>query len=228
MTIQYYKDIVQGSDQWHKARCGLLTASRMSELITPTLKIADNKDSRAIVYEVMCERITGIVQDQYQSFDMLRGHEEEVYARQTYSENYEPVEEVGFVTNDKLGFVMGWSPDGLIGTKKGLQIKSRKNELQIKTIIEGVVPSENIIQIQSEIFIGELDSVEYVSYSNGLPMWTINVLPDPKVQDAIEKAATTFEETIKARLQEWDLLQNSGRRLIPTERREINNGEINA
>mgnify|MGYP002129560140 CR=1 FL=1 len=46
---------------------------------------------------------------------MLRGQEDEIYARQAYADHYAPVTETGFVTNDKWGFTIGYSPDGLVG-----------------------------------------------------------------------------------------------------------------
>jgi hypothetical protein len=39
-SIRYYPDLDQGSELWLKARCGLLTASEMKLILTPTLKIA--------------------------------------------------------------------------------------------------------------------------------------------------------------------------------------------
>lgn len=34
----YHTNLVQGSDEWLAQRCGLLTASEMKLVITPTLK----------------------------------------------------------------------------------------------------------------------------------------------------------------------------------------------
>ena len=34
--VKYHHDIVQGSDEWLAARCGLLTASEMKLIVTPT------------------------------------------------------------------------------------------------------------------------------------------------------------------------------------------------
>lgn len=221
MAIQYHPNIVQGSEEWKALRCGILTASKIPKLITPTLKLANNDDSRAIVYELMCERITGIVQDEFQSFDMMRGHEEEVYARMEYSKNYTPVQEMGFVTNDRLGFVLGWSPDGLVGDDGAIECKSRKNHLQIKTIMGGVIPSENIIQVQAELFISERKWIDYVSYSNGMPMWTIRAYPDREIQDAIHAAVTGFEKTCAEYIGKYsEILTVQADKFIQTERRD--------
>lgn len=228
MTITYHKNVIQGSEEWHKLRCGVLTASKMSQLLTPTLKIVDNDDSRSLVFETMLERLSGYVDPEFQSFDMMRGNEEEVWARQLYSEKYEPVEEMGFVTNDKLGFVLGWSPDGLLNNRRGaIESKSRKNYIHIKNIMGKEIPKSDVIQVQSGIFIGELEFMDYNSISNGLNMWTVRVEKDPEIQDAIITAAKKFEERVQELTAQYmDILQSNAR-IIPIERREYNfNQEI--
>ncbi len=82
MTITYHKDLIQGSDEWVAARRGILTASEMKLILTPTLKMASNDKERAHLYELMAQRITGHVEPHYISDDMLRGQEEEIYARE--------------------------------------------------------------------------------------------------------------------------------------------------
>ena len=38
MSITYHTDVVQGSDEWVAMRRGLITASEMNLILTPTLK----------------------------------------------------------------------------------------------------------------------------------------------------------------------------------------------
>ena len=56
--ITYHNDLIQGSDEWHAARCGLLTASEVKLILTPTLKIAANDKTRAHVWELLAQRLT--------------------------------------------------------------------------------------------------------------------------------------------------------------------------
>jgi hypothetical protein len=46
---------------------------------------------------------------------MLRGQEDEIMAREAYNKHHAPVTDMGFITNDKWGFALGYSPDGLVG-----------------------------------------------------------------------------------------------------------------
>lgn len=217
--LKVYRDLLQGSDEWLQARCGLLTASEMKLIITPTLNVASNEKERAHLYELLAQRITGYVEPHYVGDDMLRGHEEEGYAREEYSKHYAPVDEVGFITNDRWGFAIGYSPDGLVGNSGLIEIKSRRQKYQIETIVSGEVPSEYMAQIQAGLMVSERAWCDFISYCGGLPMVTIRVYPDPKMMSAIEQAATAFEARLSEKLSAYYAMTSSSARLIPTERR---------
>ena len=115
--LRYYPDLDQGSQAWLDARCGLVTASEMKMLLTPTMKVADNEKTRAHVWELLAQRITRYVEPRYIGDDMLRGQEEEIYARAAYEEAYGPMGSMGFITNSQWGFTVGYSPDALVGQR---------------------------------------------------------------------------------------------------------------
>lgn len=220
--IQIHRDMIQGTEEWHAARCGLLTASEMDRILTPTLKIANNDKSRAHLWELLAQRITGYVEPQYVGDDMLRGWDDEGRARELYATRYAPVEQVGFVTNDRWGFTLGCSPDGLVGDDGMIECKSRRQKYQIQTLIENAqsdtVPDDYALQIQTALLVSERKWCDFISYSGGLPMVTIRVLPDEEMQSAIISAATAFEEKLAEKLAIYRTLEKSKVRLIPTER----------
>lgn len=213
--IKHHNDIVQGTDEWFAARCGLLTASEMKLIITPTLKIASNDKTRAHMYELAAQRITRHVEPSYISDDMLRGHEDELRARIKYEENFASVTECGFITNDKWGFTIGYSPDGLIGDKGLIEIKSRRQKLQMETIISGNVPDEHIIQVQTALLVSEREYIDYISYCGGMPMFIMRVYPDSEIQEAIINAATDFETKVADMITKYDQITVG---MLPTER----------
>lgn len=204
MTIKIYNELKQGTDEWLQARCGLLTASNAKLLLTPTLKIANNDKTRAYLYELLAQRITNFVEPIFQTFDMERGHIDEIYARRAYSKHYAEAYEVGFITNDKWGFKLGYSPDGLVGDKGLIEIKSRKQKFQVETIINFDVPSEYILQLQTGLLVSEREWIDFISYSAGLPMFVYRVTPDQKIQDVIIEAVGSFEEQLKELRSEYD------------------------
>lgn len=223
MTVTYHTDVAQGSADWFKLRCGLLTASEMKLIITPTLKVANNDKERAHLYALLAQRVAGYAEDTYEGFDMLRGREDEIDARIKYSENYASVEDCGFITNDKWGFTLGYSPDGLVGEGGLIEAKSRKHKFQVETLLDSVpqdtIPDEFMIQVQMGLLVSERDWCDFISFSAGLPMATVCVEPDRRIQDAIVNAATAFEARIAIRMAEFAEVMNSGARLLATERR---------
>lgn len=223
--MQIHTNLIQGSDEWLAARCGLLTASEMKHILTPTLKIAGNDKERAHLYELLAQRITRYVEPVYVSDDMLRGQADEIYARAEYEERYAPVNECGFITNNKWGFTLGYSPDGLVNDDGLIEAKSRRAKYQIQTIVEHLgiakgetIPSEYLMQHQTGLLVAERQWIDFISYSGGLPTVVIRVHPDAIIQDAIISAAGEFERRLaeKLAIYEATIAEHS---LTPTERR---------
>jgi predicted phage-related endonuclease len=219
MAIIYHPELVQGSEEWHAARCGLLTASEMKLILTPTLKVASNDKERAHVAELLAQRITGYVEPQYISDDILRGQQDEIEARALYAEHYAPVQEVGFITRDDWGFKIGYSPDGLVGDDGLIECKSRRQKYQIETIASAEMPADYVLQVQTGLLVSGRKWLDFISYSGGLPMVTMRVFPDMEVQAAIIAAATAFEQRVAEKWSRYKAAQTSSLRLIPTERR---------
>lgn len=216
----YHEKLIQGSDEWLAARCGLITASEMKHLLTvKTLKVCDNEKTRAHIWELLFQRLTGYVEPQYVSDDMLRGQEDEFYARQLYAEHFAPVTEVGFVTNDSWGFTIGYSPDALVGDDGLIEIKSRRGKYQIQTIAENEVPEEYVLQLQTGLLVTGRKWIDFVSYSGGLPLFRKRVEPDPLIQGAILAAATAFEAKLADKQREYHATLATMPKVIETERR---------
>ena len=129
-----------------------------------------------------------------------------------------------FVSNDKWGFTSGYSPDGLIGDDGQLECKSRNQRLQVRTLVEysgaGMIDPDFVIQVQTGLLVTERKWCDLVSYCGGLPMVTVRVFPDEKVQGAIIDAASAFEVRVTTL---WDSyhanVADVTRRFIPTERK---------
>lgn len=223
MTILYHEHVVQGSEEWAALRCGLLTASEIDRILTPKLKIADNVKTRAHLWELAAQRITQYVEPQYISDAMLRGHEDEILARALYSEKYAEAHEVGFVTNDKWGFTLGASPDGLVGEDGIIEAKSRCQKYQVQTIVEewtGVasIPEEYWLQVQAQLLVTGRSWCDFLSYSGGLPMAVVRVEGDDATQQAIIEAASKFEARINEVINDFrEAIEARG--YHPTERR---------
>lgn len=214
-----HEDLEQGSSEWLAARRGLMTASEMNLVLTPTLKPSNNDKTRAHIYEIAAQRITDWTEPTYIGDAMLRGHADEITARDLYSDRIEPVEEKGFITRDFGAFRLGYSPDGCgIMGNFGIEVKSRIQKHHIKTIITNEVPTEYMLQIQTGLLVTGWDYIDYISFSAGLPMWIIRVEPIAEYQDAIRSAAYEFDISVRKRVAEYhDRIANC-ETVIKTER----------
>lgn len=205
MTIKIYEELLQGSDEWFQARCGLLTASEMKLIITPTLQTAKNDKSRAHVYELAAQRVNQYVEPSYISDDMFRGREDELKARDIYSFEYGEVIECGFMTNDKWGVTIGYSPDGLVDDDGLIECKSRRQKFQMEAIANDTVPTEHYLQLQTGLLVSERKWIDYVSYCGGMPMWVKRVHPDAETMEAIVNAALQFESQMRDVLSAYNI-----------------------
>lgn len=194
-SLTVFDDLEQGTDEWLAARCGIITASVVGQLITPkTVKPAANDYSRALTMTLAAERITGHVEPIHMNADMERGTLDEPFARDIYSEHYAPATEVGFMIRDDFGFRIGYSPDGLVGDDGLIEIKSRRQKKHLATILADEVPLENMAQIQCGLLVSGRDWLDYVSYCGGMPLYVKRVLPDSRWHDAILEAVAAFED----------------------------------
>lgn len=194
-TLAIHPDVEQGSDEWLQLRCGILTASTVGKLLTPTGKVADNDTARGLMQTLIAERISGHVEYVHPSFDMQRGTMDEPYARELYADHYAPVEEIGFATRDIGGFTLGASPDGLVGELGGVEIKSRNAKTQLRTFLDDKVPAGNLAQVHACMFVLDRDWWDYVSYAGGWPLYVKRVHRDKKWDAAITAALQSYEQT---------------------------------
>jgi len=207
--VRYYHRLEQDTDEWHQLRLGMLTASTMNRVLTPTLKVSAAKEAAQFLYDLAADRITQRIEPGYVSWDMERGKVEEVEARILYEKHFGRTAACGFVINDSLGFPIGFSPDFLIGDDGFAETKSRAPRFQVKTVIEHMVgpfagtgptedtpliPPEYMIQVQTGLFVTGRAWCDFLSYSNGVNMLAIRVEPIEKYQDAIQEAATVAEK----------------------------------
>jgi hypothetical protein len=242
MTLHTYPELEQGTDEWLQARCGILTASVIGNIVTarqPTaietdcpecgaeasgpcvgkrspgpLKTlhparaaaarelervitADNTSDTALglTMALAAERITGHVEPIQQSRAMERGTLDEPYARDAYSTHHARVTELGFMVREFDGFKIGYSPDGLVGEDGLIEIKSRAQKIQLKTVLADEVPAENMAQLQTGLLVSGRPWIDYTSYCGGMKLWTKRVYPDPSWHTAILDAAAHFEKT---------------------------------
>jgi putative phage-type endonuclease len=194
MTLHIYDDIAQGSEEWFAQRRGTVTASVVGKLLTATLKVANNDESRGLTATLVAERITGHTEPTWTSFDMERGVEMEPVARDIYSGHYAEAVECGFMVRELVpGVRLGYSPDGLVGDDGLIEIKSPRSKTHLKTILADAVPAHYMAQLQAGLLVSGRAWIDFVSYCGGMPLWVKRVTPDEVWHDAICEALDAFE-----------------------------------
>ena len=194
MTLHMMPDLEQRSDEWYEQRRGILTASTVGKLLTPTLKVADNDTSRGLTVTLAAERITGRTEDTAITPDMWRGIEHEPFARAAYREHHAPVVEFGFMRRDEDGWTLGYSPDGLVGDDGLIEIKCPRAKEHVLTILADEVPAQYMPQLQAALLVSGRKWIDYVSFVAGMPLYVKRVEPNPAWHAAITAACVAFEQ----------------------------------
>lgn len=192
MTLHIY-DCEQRSDEWYELRRGIVTASVVGQLLTPTLKVASNETSRGVIAGLVAERISGVIEQSFTNDDMMRGILHEPVAREAYAENYAPVTEVGFMVKAEGDWTLGCSPDGLVGDDGLIEIKCPRQRGHVQTILADSVPYHYVAQCQAALLVSGRDWLDYVSFHAGLPLFVKRVHPDAEWFAAITEACKAFE-----------------------------------
>lgn len=194
MTLHEFPDIAQRSPEWDALRRGMVTASTIGRLLTPTLKVSANETSRALTTALVTERLTGYSDPPYLNADMIRGIDMEPYAVARYSEHYGvPVTPMGFMVREFDGRKLGYSPDGLVVEDGLIEVKCPRAKNHFATIVADKVPAEHMAQIQAGLLVSGREWCDYISFFAGMPMWVKRVEPDPDWHAAILDALDQFE-----------------------------------
>jgi hypothetical protein len=163
-------DCEQRSDEWQEARRGIPTASSFHRLLTPTGKITSVSTSGGYVDELVAERLTGRVQDTYQSEWMLRGNELEPDARQAFiNQTKIEMKEVGLFVNDTRQ--VGCSPDGWNDEQMtGLEIKCPKAQTHAGYLRDASIFTKKYTpQVQGALWITGAKTWHLYSYHPDMP-----------------------------------------------------------
>ena len=198
----------QHSAEWERIRCGRLTASNLSKILTPA-QLKFSEQCKDFAFTVAAERIKGKAEDGISTFDMERGIELEDEARYQYNKHFAPVREVGFIENNDYGFQFGASPDGLLLKENGaIEIKSPQAKGHLKTILDGDIAGGYILQMQGLMLAGDLEFVDFVSYSEGLIIKPIRILRNQETINKIIEAGVKFDALVNEIIANYSLLSN--------------------
>jgi predicted phage-related endonuclease len=182
----------QRTEEWHQARLGKVTASRITDVMAKP-ETAAHKNYLA---ELVCERLTGIPTESFCSADMQRGIDLEPAAKQVYSflTGHE-CQDVGFVDHPGIGGA-GCSPDIVIVGGGLAEIKCPKPAKHIAFKTGATIDSKWLMQIQFQMACTGEKFCDFVSYCPELPgemqLFIKTIKRDKKRIEEIESAVVAF------------------------------------
>lgn len=188
-------DCDQGSAAWFAARLGLPTASQFDRVLTPkTMK--PSAAAEGYRHELLAEYLLGEPLESGDADFMARGTAMEDDARRWYEMLRDvEVDRVGFLLRDDRR--CGGSPDGLIGTAGGLEIKCPSAGVHVGYLLGN--PAEKYkAQIQGNLWIAEREWWDFLSYHPTLPPALVRVTRDEPFIAALAGAMTDFCDALEA------------------------------
>lgn len=203
----------QGTQEWLEARCGKVTASRFKDVMTePRSKAAKERGdlsqtAESYLYEVVGEQLSGKPENKPVTKAMQWGTDHEPIARELYSKRYGVhVDEVGFVQWEDNELI-GGSPDGLIGSDGGIEIKCSYVREHIRTVVNGCVPNEYFYQVHGSMLVTGRAYWDFVSYSPliddiDMALFRIRVERDEDVIEHLKSNLNWFCHKIETTLKE--------------------------
>lgn len=185
----------QGTSDWHESRRGLITASRLGDVLAkPT-----TKRYRLLLAELRAERAgISIPEEELDKPWFRTGKEYEAEARGVFEFTYGiEVTQTGLLVSGNCGC----SPDGLIGDDGGIEIKVRTAPGEhIKTIEKGL-PSVYKPQVQGCMMVTGREWWWFVSYYVAIAtgkrdLYRVLVKRDEKYIARLRAAVDKFEEEL--------------------------------
>jgi hypothetical protein len=181
----------QGCDDWFHARLGIPTASKFATVMAK----GEGKIRSEYMRKLAGEIITGEPAEAFSTAHMERGKIMEDEARRTYAfiHDVDP-EQIGFIRNGSKGA----SPDSLIGTNGGLEIKTALPHIQIDRLERDRLPPEHKAQVQGNLWVSEREWWDFVSYWPRLPMLCVRVYRDEEYIKTLSDEIDRFNDELAA------------------------------
>ena len=161
--------LVQGTEEWKRARLGRVSASRIDDVMAKT-KTGYSTSRQNYMAELIAERLTGEPKEAFISSAMQWGTEREPEAREAYEFiTGNDVAQIGFVPHPTIAMA-GASPDGMIGDDGVLEIKAPLTSTHIDHLLSEKVPQKYVYQMQWQLACTGRTYADFVSYDPRLPL----------------------------------------------------------
>ena len=201
------EQLIQGSDEWFAARLGVITASRLGDIMKKT-KYGESTYKTRLRFQLAIERVSGkSASDTVMNKAMYDGVEREPDARTLFEAvTGKEVALCGSFDHPEI-VNSSASPDGLIrGENAVLEIKCPTHITHAKNLLSDTMPKNYIYQVQWQIACTESDYAYFASYHPDFPtdlrLKYVRVERDDDLILDISKAVRQFDMEVE------DLINN--------------------
>lgn len=154
----------QRTDEWHEARLGRITASKIYDVISKTAKGAYTSKRDDYAYQLAAERMTGLQTRFFTNDAMLWGTETEPLALEFYAEYYGyTIKQAPFIIHQHMPFC-GASPDGIVNDKWLVEIKCLQTNTFLRVRKDGVPPPQYVAQCIMQMAVTSAPKVDLFMY----------------------------------------------------------------
>lgn len=197
----------QRTTEWHAARLGKVTASRVADVIAKT-KTGYGASRANLMADLIVERLTGQPASTFSNAHMEWGTEQEPHARAAYSARIgELVEEVGFVDHPSVAN-SGASPDGFVGDDGLVEFKCPATATHLDTLLAQAVPAKYIPQMQWQMACTGRKYCDFSSYDPRLPehlrIFVQRIKRDDEYIKMLETEVTKFLAELDEKLKQLE------------------------
>ena len=189
------RDIEQGSPEWFQARLGVVTASELTNILTP-VELKRSSQAEAYRHRLLAEYLIGKPLESFESDWMKRGKEFEAEARECYAFiTDKEIVPVGFIYRDENKLV-GCSPDGIEESNGeitgGVEIKCLSPGKHVNLLLANRVPRDFILQVQGSMWVTGLQTWNFFGYHPDLKPLLLTVRRDERIIEALQRAVEDF------------------------------------
>lgn len=197
----------QRSQEWHKQRYGRFTASEIYKILG-IRGLGETGKSYAI--DKAIEQLYGEMEENFVSYDMQRGIENEPLAFAKFKE----LKELDFLEVENCGFFefeenAGASPDGLVSDNAILEIKCPKSSNFFKLVATNEIDSKYYAQMQMQMLATNRNKAYFFNYlvHEGVEYHHEIIVERDEVM--IEKIKERLKEVIEIKLDYINKLNNN-------------------
>lgn len=159
------EQVQQRSVEWYQQRLGKFTASEITRLLGKLTTQAGKNAFESYCMEKAIESTYGMIEDNFTSFDMQRGIDQEPYAfdklHEILSEQFKTLGKTPFL---RYGEHAGASPDGMIDLNDVAEIKCPTAKNFFKYCLTGQVPDNHYNQMQMQLLCTGGEVAYYFNY----------------------------------------------------------------